>query len=86
MSDFDDLLTSDWTWWQNFATSLKALEDRRTGQLALWALDDLLADKRYARCPDRGTHLKIIECWLCYGDWAWGKAELSDLLLPEERP
>lgn len=85
MSDFDDLLTDDWTWWQNFAAALKVLEDWSTGQLALWPLDDFVQDKRYVRCPSRDSHRKITECWLCYGDWAWGKAELDELLLPGER-
>ena len=82
MSDFDDLLTDAWTWWPDLAAALKVLEDWSTGQLPLWPLDDVLQDKRYVPCPNRGTHLKITECWLCYGDWAWGKAELNDLLLP----
>lgn len=81
--DFDDLLTTDTEWWQNFSAALKILEDFSAGQLVLWPVDDLIGQKRYVACPRRGTHLEITECWLCYGDWVWGMASLTDLLVAE---
>lgn len=84
MPEFDDLLTHDHIWWQGFAASLKVLEDCSTGQQVLWPVDDLIADKRYVACPRRGQHRTMVECWLCYGDWAWGHATASQVLAPGE--
>jgi len=82
MSDFDDLLTADAAWWENFSAALKLLEDWSDGQLVLWPVDDILSRKRYIACPRRGMHGKITECWLCWCDWAWGYATASEVLVP----
>jgi hypothetical protein len=79
-NDFTDLLTSDLEWWSNFAAALRILEDFSTGQIAAWPIDDYLGKRTYVACPRRGTHLKIVDCWACWCDWAWGKAALVDLI------
>ncbi len=78
--DFDDLLTHDAGWWRGFSFRLTELAANGLGQAGLWPVDDFVATQRYVPCPRRGTHLKITECWLCYGDWAWGHATASDVL------
>ena len=85
-NDDHALLTTDRVWWQSFDFQTQELADNNDGQLALWPVDDLMSVKRYVGCPDRGTHVKITECWLCYGDWAWGRARASDLLAPDAEP
>ncbi len=82
MSDYDDLLTDDQDWLRSFSTSLKILEDWSAGQLAIWHVDDLIGTKSYVACPKRGLHTRITECWLCWCDWAWGKATASEVLAP----
>ena len=80
MPDFDNLLTDDQTWWQDFAASLKVLEDFSTGSLVLWPVDDLIGSKRYVACPRRGQHQKLVECWMCWCDVAYGHATASQVL------
>lgn len=82
MPDFDDLLTADQDWLRSFSASLKILEDWSVGQLALWAVDDLLAAKAYIACPQRGLHVRLVECWVCWCDVAYGYATASQVLAP----
>lgn len=81
-TDFENVLTSDAGWWAGFQYRLGELASNAYGQQELWPVDDFVQPKAYVACPRRGTHLKITECWLCYGDWAWGRAELAELLGP----
>lgn len=83
MSEFDDLLTSDMAWWQGFSSRLAALTDNASGQLAFWPVDDLVRPKNYLPCPRRGRHRALTECWLCFGDVAWGNATESEVLAPD---
>ena len=79
---FDNLITTDVSWWSAFSFRLEELAANSVGQAALLPVDDLLAAKKFVACPRRGAHLKITDCWLCYGDWAWGHATASDVLMP----
>ena len=72
--DFDNLITSNAAWFQQFMFALEELTDNGTGQLAGWPVEDFIAHKRYVPCPRRGTHLKITECWVC---WSTGLGAMS---------
>ena len=78
--DFDNLITSNAAWFQQFMFALEELTDNGTGQLAGWPVEDFIAHKRYVPCPRRGTHLKIPECWVCWYDWAWGYVTAEQVL------
>lgn len=80
MSDYDDLLTDDQDWLRSFSASLEILEDWSAGPLALWPVDDLLGDKQYVRCPRRGRHARVTDCWMCWCDVAWGRATAAEVL------
>ena len=82
-NDFENVLTTDAAWWAGFQYRLGELASNAYGQQELWPVDDFVQPKTYVACPRRGTHLKITECWRCYGDWAWGCADLTELLTAE---
>lgn len=79
----DALLTSDVEWWRSFEFQLAELVDNDLGQAALWPVDDFVGQRRFMACSRRGTHAKITDCPLCFGDWAWGYAPLTELLAPQ---
>lgn len=78
--DFDDLLLDDATWWLRITAGLRLLADNDPAQQALWPIDDFLGTKRYVGCPRRGTHMTLVECWLCWTSVAWGHADRCDVL------
>lgn len=46
---------------------------------------DLQVDKgplRYVACPDRGTHTRLNDCWMCWTDVHLGHATQDDVLRP----
>lgn len=66
--DFDDLLFDEDTWSRGLAAGLQLLADNDAEQAALWPIDDFVSGKRYVACPRRGTHLTLVECWMCWCD------------------
>jgi hypothetical protein len=80
MSEYEALLTDDQDSLRRLWSSPKIVEDCGAGQLALWPVDDLLGDKRYVRCPRRGRHARLTDCWMCWCDVAWGRATAAQLL------
>ncbi len=43
-------------------------------QLAVWPATDFVGRLRYVPCPRRGTHLRLVDCWMC---WCDNKASLD---------
>ena len=82
MDDFDNLITSNAAWVQQFEFALEELDNNATGQLELWPVEDFIAPMRYVPCPHRGTHKKLIECWMCWCDVTRGAATASQVLAP----
>ena len=37
-------------------------------QLAAWPAADLVGRLQYVPCPRRGTHLRLVDCWMCWCD------------------
>ena len=78
--EFDDLLLDDGTWWRSLAAGLRLLAEHDAQQTAFWPVDDFVSTKRYVPCPRRGTHLTLVECWMCWCNVAWGKATRGQVL------
>ena len=71
---------NDALWAADFALEATLLDDNGEGQLALWPMGDLLGPKRYVSCPQRGTHFRLTDCWMCWCDVAYGDASAQEVL------
>lgn len=80
--DFDDLLLDDGSWWARLGEGLRLLADYDQDQTTIWPVDDFIGTKRFLPCPQRGTHHRLAECWMCFCDFAWGYANAQDVLDP----
>lgn len=86
MASFDDLDLTDTAWMRRFAWLAAELDDNATGQLELLPVDDWLEDKRYVPCPRRGTHQRLVDCWMCWCDVAYGYATASEVIAAGDDP
>jgi hypothetical protein len=80
MSDFDDLVLDDLTWWLHLQRQLRQLAENDRQQPALFPVEALRGHRRFVPCPRRGTHERLTDCWLCFGDVAWGHATPEQVL------
>lgn len=78
---FAALITHDRHWWHRFRTQLALLTEHDARQVVLVPADDLVADLRYVACPERGTHRRLAECWMCWSDVQLGHVALADVLV-----
>ncbi len=37
-------------------------------QLAAWPAADFVGRIQYVPCPRRGSHLRLVDCWMCWCD------------------
>lgn len=51
-------------------------------QLALFDLPHQAGPVPYVPCPQRGTHERLAECWMCFSDIQRGAINLADVLAP----
>lgn len=79
-----DLHRSDKTWAVSFAEDTDSLAVFDDDQQAFWPIDDLIAKKTYVPCPERGTHARLVECWMCFCDVAYGHATADEVLAAGE--
>ncbi len=43
-------------------------EPRTDTQLAAWPAADFVGRIQYVPCPRRGSHLRLVDCWMCWCD------------------
>lgn len=80
-----DLHVDDERWAQDFAAaSDHVLGQHDDTQGAFWPVDDFIMGKAYVACPRRGTHTRLAECWMCFGDVAYGYATADEVLAAGE--
>ena len=80
--DFETLLIDDRMWWLRLVEGLRLLADNDPSRPTLWPVDDFIATKKFVSCPRRGTHLRLVECWMCWCDVAWAVISTEEALLP----
>ncbi len=51
-------------------------------QLAAWSAAGFVGRLQYVPCPRRGTHLRLVDCWMC---WCDEHRAMSETLAASER-
>ena len=71
------------------ASAGDGLDDRPTGERDDWRRDDSERNQRgtreappknYVPCPQRGTHSRLTDCWMCWSDVMRGAALEPEVL------
>lgn len=84
---FASLIAVDRVWWHRFRTQLSLLSEADHLKVAFFPVDDLLGTLRYVSCPARGSHRRLVECWMCWCDVQQGHVALSAVLAaPPSQP